>query len=227
MDCYPGAVSTDFQRARRPEQREVRRNAILDAAQELLAEHPVRDISLREIARRLGGSKSGIVGYYETREALFLELLRRALRDWLDELDHELPAPDAATDDRVTEIWARSLARRPVLCELWSVLSSVLEHNVSVEAVRDFKLDHHAHLRRLAGMIAERLPGLPESAPIELVNTSVVLVAGLWPFANPTRAVREAIDDPRLASARIDFAATFARGLLVHIAGLRQLASCG
>ncbi|HEY4455343.1 MAG TPA: TetR family transcriptional regulator [Pseudonocardiaceae bacterium] len=218
-------MSTDFQRARRPEQREVRRNAILDAAQELLAEHPAQDISLREIARHLGGSKSGIVGYYETREALFLELLRRALRDWLDELGEELP--DTSTDDRVTEIWARSLARRPVLCELWSVLSSVLERNVSVEAVRDFKLDHHAHLRRLAAMIAERLPGLPESAPLELVNTSVVLVAGLWPFANPTRAVREAIDDPRLASAHIDFAATFARGLRVHVAGLRQLANCG
>jgi AcrR family transcriptional regulator len=231
----PAVEQADFQRARRPEQREVRRQAILDAAQELLSRQPAQDISLREIARQLGGSKSGIVRYYETREALFLELLHRALREWLDELEHRLPPPEAGPDDPVTpiaETWAGSLAERPVLCELWSMLSAVLERNVSAAAVREFKLGHLEHLRRLARLIAERVTGLDEAAAIELVNTSVVVTAGLWPFANPTPTVTEAIDDPRLASSHVDFAATFARNLRVLITGLRQLGastqtSCG
>ena len=215
----------DFQRARRPEQREARSNAILDAAQELLREHPARDISLREIARHLGGSKSGIVGYYETREALFLELLQRSRGDWLDELARLLP--DTTTVEEVTELWARSLAARPVLCELWSILSSVLERNVSVALIREFKLGNRRHLDRLAGLIAERIPGLDEPIATELVNTSVVLLAGLWPFANPAPNVREATDDPRLTSSHVDFPAFFARGLRVFIAGLLSQTSCG
>jgi AcrR family transcriptional regulator len=219
-------MSVDFQRARKPEQREVRRQAILDAAQALLAELPAQDISLREIARRLGGSKSGIVRYYETREALFLELLHRARAEWLDELDSRLPAPGASTDDLVTEVattWATSLAERPVLCELWSMLAGVLERNVSPAVIRDFKLGNREQLRRLARMVAERLPGLDDAAAVELVETSVVVTAGLWPFANPTPAVREAIDDPRLASSHVDFAATLRRDLRVLITGLLQL----
>jgi AcrR family transcriptional regulator len=183
----------------------VRRQAILDAAQQLLSELPAAEISLREIARRLGSSKSGIVRYYETREALFLELLQRAQREWLDELETRLPSADAGA---VAAFWATSLAARPLLAELWSMLPSVLERNVSADSIRAFKLANREILDRLAELVAARLPGLTGPAAVELVNTSVSMIVGLWPFVNPAPAVREAIDDPRLASSRIDFAAS-------------------
>jgi AcrR family transcriptional regulator len=220
-----------FQRARKPEQREVRRQAILDAAQELLAEMPAADISLREIARRLGGSKSGIVRYYETREALFLELLQRARQEWLDELENRLPPPGGNGDDQeglvreITNQWAGSLAERPVLCELWSMLAAVLERNVSPASIRAFKLGNREQLTRLAHMIRTRIPGLQPAAADELVNTSVVVIVGLWPFANPTQAVREAIEDPRLAASRIDFAKHLSRTLQLLIRGLTPTVS--
>jgi hypothetical protein len=91
---------------------------------------------------------------------------------------------------------------------------------VSPANIRTFKLGNREHLLRLAHMIAQRLPRLGEAAADELVNTSVVVIAGLWPFANPGPAVREAIDDPRLASARVDFPQMLSRTLQVLIAGL-------
>ena len=215
-----------FRRARKPEQREMRRQAMLEAAQELLGEMPAAEISLREIARRLGGSKSGIVRYYETREALFLELLQRARQEWLDELERRLPPPGRAADDaealvrEITDVWAGSLAERPVLCELWSMLSAVLERNASPESIRAFKLGNRAQLDRLAYLVAQRVPRLSAAAADELVNTSVVVIVGLWPFANPTPAVREAIDDPRLAASHVDFAPVLSRTLQVFISGL-------
>ncbi len=224
MEFTPEAAVA-FQRARKPEQREVRRKAILDAAQELLTEMPAADISLRQIARRLGGSKSGIVRYYETREALFLELLQRERQEWLDELENRLP-PGGNGDDQeelvreVTNLWAGSLAERPVLCELWSMLAAVLERNVSPASIRAFKLGNREQLVRLAHMIRTRIPGLQPAAADELVNTSVVVIVGLWPFANPTQAVREAIDDPRLPASHVDFAQSLSRTLQVLIRGL-------
>ena len=224
-----GAAITDFQRARRPEQRELRRQAILDAAQGLLGELPAAEISLREIARRLGGSKSGVVRYYETREALFLELLQRARQKWLDELDDRLPPPAPAEADaaalvrEVADVWATSLAEHRVLCELWSMLAAVLERNVSAESIRAFKLGNREHLDHLASLIGRRLPQLDAATATELVNTSVVVIVGLWPFANPAPAVREAIADPRLAASRIDFADSLSRTLQVMIRGLVAL----
>lgn len=218
-----------FQRARRPQQQQLRRQAILDTAQELLGELPGQHISLREIARRLGGSKSGIVRYYQTREELFLELLDRARREWLDDLERRLPAsqtdPDEAIDEIAT-VWAQSLAERPVLCELWSMLASVLERNASAEVIRAFKLRNHDDQLRLGRQIVARLPGLDDASAAELVNTCIVITIGLWPFANPAPEVLKATEDPRLASSRIDFAESFSRSVRVLIAGLLQL-GCG
>ena len=54
---------------------------VLDAAEALLAEMPVEEISLRELGRRLGVSKTHVVRYFESREGVFLELTGHALRE--------------------------------------------------------------------------------------------------------------------------------------------------
>jgi hypothetical protein len=96
----------------------------------------------------------------------------------------------------------------------------VLERNVSPESIRSFKLENRKVLIRLSRLIAGHVPGLANEAAEELVNISVSFLIGLWPFANPTPAVREAIDDPRLEASRIDFVDSFSRALQVFIAGL-------
>jgi AcrR family transcriptional regulator len=220
-----GNGQLDFQRARRPEQREIRKQAILDTAASLLGEKQLTDISLRELGRRSGISKTNIGRYFESREAVFFELLNRTLSDWLDEIDADLPPAPAPGEpapaaDLLTAAWARSLAGQPLLCELWSSLGSVLERNLSAEAVRTFKLTNLALRQRLAVLVQARAPQLTDAAANELVNLSVVLLTGLWPFANPSPSVMEATDDARLLDARIDFADRFGRALQLAVTGL-------
>jgi AcrR family transcriptional regulator len=79
-----------FQRARSEEQREARRQAILAAAAAMLAEMPVADVTLNELSRRSGLAKSNVLRYFESREAVLLELLDAAWQDWLGQLDEDL-----------------------------------------------------------------------------------------------------------------------------------------
>ena len=81
-----------FQRARSPEQRAERRRSILDTASVMLAEMPVADVTLNELARRVGLAKSNVLRYFDSREAVLLELLHAALQEWLDALRSDLPA---------------------------------------------------------------------------------------------------------------------------------------
>ncbi|MDX6524592.1 MAG: hypothetical protein QOI43_103, partial [Gaiellales bacterium] len=60
-----------YQRARSAEHKEERREAILAAARELAAERSVREVSLGDIARRVGLAKSNVLRYYETREEVY------------------------------------------------------------------------------------------------------------------------------------------------------------
>lgn len=229
-----GGPPPEFQRARSAEQREARRTAILAVAAELLDEMPVSDVSLRELSRRVGLSKTNVVRYFETREAVFFELLNRSVGEWLDALPADLPpAPadrPAGTGDvqgaepvhpaAVVDAWARSLARRPLICALWSALGTELERNISAEAVRDFKIAHADLQVRLADLVRKRVPALTPSGARELVALSVVVVAGLWPFANPSTSVAEAVEDPRLAHTRVDFAERLSRALVLGVTGL-------
>ena len=81
---------TVFQRARSKEQREVRRRAILDTAAAMLAEMPAAQLTLNELSRRVGLAKSNVLRYFESREAVLLELLDALSREWLDQLATEL-----------------------------------------------------------------------------------------------------------------------------------------
>jgi AcrR family transcriptional regulator len=208
-----------FQRARRPEQRELRRQEILDAAEALLAEMPAEDISLRELGRRLGVSKTHVVRYFESREGVFLELLNRLRLCWLEALATEWPAAPCEPD-RVMRAWADSLAARPVLCQLWSLLPSVLERNVSAGTVRSFKFTDLQHRTTLANLVSDRVPTLGADDALTLTRYAVVALVGLWPFSNPTPTIVEATADPRLAASRVDFAAMYGDILQTTLAGL-------
>src|ERR1700690_4367321 len=89
---YTGAVMTaeTYQRARRPEQKLERRDAILGAARELALRDGVRTVSLADIAARVGIHKSALLRYFETREQIFLELTAQAWLGWARALHDEL-----------------------------------------------------------------------------------------------------------------------------------------
>lgn len=207
-----------FRRARSAEQREERRTTILRAASDLLEVHPVRDISLRELARRVDLSKTNVVRYFETREAVFFALLNQELDHWLAVLPGELgEGKDGKT---LAAAFASSLARRPTICKLWSALGGELESNISPEAVRGFKLAHSDRQAGVAQALCAAMPGLGKAEAREFVSAAIILAAGLWPFANPSADVLEALKHPELASSRVEFARQLTRLFQLVMAGL-------
>ncbi|WP_435131004.1 TetR/AcrR family transcriptional regulator [Actinacidiphila sp. bgisy144] len=161
-----------FQRARSEEQREIRRRAILDTAAAMLDEMPVAEVSLNELSRRVGLAKSNVLRYFESREAVLLELLDDFLGSWLAELADELAAgieADAAPDaraGRLAEILSRSLADRKVLCDLFGAQGGVLEHNVSVEVVKRHKRSSLARLADMTALVRRHVPELGDDTQL-------------------------------------------------------------
>lgn len=224
-------AAPDFRRARRPEQRDQRRRAILAVAEELLAERAIAEITLREIACRVGLASSNVLRYFESREAIFLELFDAAYGDWLAALRSavaELPGgrDGAAAASRVAELWAGSLAARPSLCEMWSCLAAVLERNVSAELVMRFKLRIVERHTALAELTAAAVPGLAKTEALEVASLASTFVAGLWPLANPGPAVVEASAHLPAAAVHVDFAGRMERLLVLLMAGERAIGRC-
>ena len=216
-----------FQRARSEEQREARRRAILGAAAAMLTEMPVSDLTLNELSRRAGLAKSNVLRYFESREAVLLELLDSAWQDWLAQLDRDLtgtvdPAvPVAARSGQLAGAIAASLAGRPVLCDLISAQAAVLEHNVSPQVAARYKRATMAGIAALGGLMLRCVPELGELDSVKLAGATVLTAGALWPHTQPSAAMLAAYEaDPDLAALRLDFTATLGEMLEVMIAGL-------
>ncbi len=218
---------TTFQRARRPEQVAARRAAILTAAAEMLAERQVADISLRELAGRVGLAKSNVLRYFDSREAIFLEVLDRTWTAWLDELDLDPGRPRTrhARETRVATAIAASLTAEPLLCDLFAAMASVLERNISLDVARDFKRRFTANTGRLAGLVRAAVPVLDDAAATHFAGAVVVLVAGLAPHATPTDVVATAAAELGLPCGADLFADGLTEGLVNQLVGLAARAT--
>ncbi|MGW9029752.1 hypothetical protein ACWGQ5_37690 [Streptomyces sp. NPDC055722] len=64
---------------------------------------------------------------------------------------------------------------------------------------------------RLADIIHARVPDLDRAAAHEPASATIVLIAGLWPFAHPGPTVVEAVEDSALLAAHVDFPARYSR----------------
>lgn len=210
-----------WQRARRPEQKQERRDTILGAAVELLDEEGLEATTLSAIARTAEISKANLYRYFESREAILLEVTLEETREWIEALAAAL-RPLAGSGDlaAVADALARSLHERPRLCTLLSALASVLEHNVGVEVVVEFKRRFHGLLTEIVAAVIAAVPGLA-AADAELFLRSVFfVVVGTWPAANPPPAVAEALERDELAGLCVDFAATVRTHAYVLLRGL-------
>ena len=221
-----------FQRARSEEQREARRRAILGAAAAMLAEMPVAEVTLNELSRRAGLAKSNVLRYFESREAVLLELLDSAWQDWLVQLDRDLvgaldrSAPAAARSGQLAGAVAASLAARPMLCDLISAQAAVLEHNVSPQVAAQYKRASMTGIAALGGLMLRCVPELGELDAVKLAGVTIMTTGALWPHTQPSAAMLAAYQaDPSLAAMRIDFAATVREILEVLVAGLLARAS--
>jgi len=220
------ASAETFQRARRPEQKLRRQDAILGAARDLARRDGVRNVSLADIAGRVGIHKSALLRYFETREQIFLELTAEAWRDWVQALRGELgPAAEDSAErgsaELVADVFARSFGDRPLLCDLIAHTPLNLERNVSPEAVRRYKLTSLGAVDEAAALVQRVLPELTVDEGREFVAAIASLAGAVWQIANPGPALAGLYaSDPALGLACVDLVPRLRRTAEILLAGL-------
>jgi AcrR family transcriptional regulator len=213
-----------FQRARTDEQRSQRRRHILDTTAAMLTEMPVAELSLNKLSRRVCLAKANVLRYFESREAVLLELLDTETRSWLDELREEHAASEGAArarGDRLADLLATSMARRPVLCDLLSAQGAVLEQNISTETGIRHKQAARQSLRDLVRIVLRHLPELGPDGAAALAESTLLTAMAAWQCSRPSQAMLAVYaSDPELAAMRLDFTDLVRRTTAVTAAGL-------
>lgn len=225
MERGSGSREVAFLRARRPEQKEQRYAAIFGAARRLALRDGVGAVSLGAIAADVGVHKSALLRYFATREEIFLRIAETEWQSWADGVVNELGEVEV-DDARLVSILARSLADRPLFCQLLTYSALTLERNVPLEALRRSKRAAFDAASQVAAAVHTSLPALARDACLELVTMTGVMSAGLWQIAHPSPAVAALHEEPELRAGQgtspIRFDDRVSRFIGVYLEGLRH-----
>jgi hypothetical protein len=106
---------------------------------------------------------------------------------------------ESPTAKTVASAFAITLADRGMFCDLLAQAPLNLERNVSVEAVRAFKLVTHNEVDSIVEVMRRLLPDLTDRDCIDIIATATSLSGALWQMANPGPEVAALYrSDPRM-----------------------------
>ena len=163
------------QRARSAEQKALRRQAVLEAAETYFQEVGFETFSMAQLGKRSGVAKGTLYLYFDTREALFLTLYEQSLMRW------SRGFIDALSDDITSEAYAKLLYRTAladgVFLPLLIRLEHVIEHNVAIPRLIESKRVFINQVEAVAAATSTALR-LSTAQATEVVKTMGVLLIG-------------------------------------------------
>lgn len=196
----------EFIRARSPEQKEQRLDEIKGAVRRQFAVRPYHEITLTTIAEELGWSRANLYKYVTTKEEIFLLLTADECDAYFEALLAALPEGAELAPAEAAEAWADVAAAHQEYFRLGDLLTTIVETNVTVERLMDFKRGYYAHVDEMR----ERLPKVTGTAPerverllLAIYYHATGLVSSCW--SNPL--IAEALRRLEIERPETDFRA--------------------
>jgi TetR/AcrR family fatty acid metabolism transcriptional regulator len=172
----------DSPRSLKDRQREERERLILEAAEELLAEKGYHEMSIDEIAARVGVSKGTVYLHFSSKEELVLAYLSRGMRRFMQE----------ATDALNTS--ASPSAKLRALMELFYVgvfkgrhnhFTALYENPELRNRMLDKKREFHGQWDALSQRVSQVFDEGKARGEFDATIPTSVLVSLFWSLASP------------------------------------------
>lgn len=192
------------QRAMGSEDKEFRRQAILDAVEKLFVKHPDRMASVAEVAGAAGLAKGTVYLYFPSKEQMLLALHERHVAHFFSELMKKLAEPGPLDFDDIFPVTRDHLIRRPGYLELTSRCFGLMDREIPKDAAIEFK-SRVAQTLSAAGALLERHFGMPAGAGVALLLHSYGLIVGLWQLLHPNERLGSAMKRPELRLLNRDY----------------------
>ena len=208
------------QRAMGIADKEVRRHAILDAAEALFLEHPDRMASVAEVAEAAGLAKGTVYLYFPSKEEMLLALHERHVTAFFTELIGRLEGERTMGYDEIWEITQRHIIRGPGYLDLTSRCFGIMDREVPVERALQFKMEVGAALARAGAGLERHFPTLSPGEGISVLCNSYGLMVGLWQLMHPNQRFGEAMQRPELRMFHRDYESEVERAVRALWSGI-------
>ena len=211
---------SNFQRARSDEQKAQRMDEIKKVASSLFKKHPYHEITLSTIGEGLGWSRANMYKYVTSKEEIFLQLAADARDAYFSALVGAFKGKNNFTKQEVSKKWASVANNNRGWAIYGSILISIIETNVTLERLKQFKREYYNWVDVLTEKVAPKI-GVPTSSFQAFLNTIHYHEVGLSGFCTMNPLAKQAIKELGVARASLDFETEMQKFVLMCLEGYR------
>ena len=171
-----------------------RKEEIINACEKLYQTMSFKEITLKEIGKETSFSRTSIYNYFQTKEEIFLALLKREYDLWVEQLKEAADTHDAMTDDEIADVLASTLCDRKQLLKIMSMNHYDLEDNSRMEPLVEFKISYGNSMKAVMELLEKFRTDMDEKRRQEFVYSFFPFMFGIFPYTVVTEKQREAME---------------------------------
>ncbi|SFT01779.1 TetR/AcrR family transcriptional regulator [Marininema halotolerans] len=212
----------EFSRARTNEQKQQRIEDVAKATAYLYDTLPYEEITFAAIAKETGFARSNLYIYFSSKEEILLHILICDMQSWYEQIESSFHVRRSYTIEETMEVWTDALVQNERHLSLLSILFTVLEKNVTVEALTKFKEDLLEIQLKCYQLLQGLFPSAPDDELQQFLLSSFALAQGLYPMTRLTKVQMKAIENCALGYVPPNFRDSYLKASIQLLQGILE-----
>jgi len=175
-----------------------RENEIIDACAKLYENMSFREITIKKIGNETSFTRTSIYNYYQTKEEIFLSLLKREYDSWSEDLSNYINSSKEIDRAEFADILAHSLEKRKTMLRLVSMNLNDIEENSRLEKLVEFKISYGKSVNMVRKCLNKFCLDMSEDEKDNFIFIFFPFIYGIYPYSTVTQKQREAMTQAKI-----------------------------
>ena len=175
------------------EKTNARKEEIVNACEKLYQTMSFKEITLKDISRETSFSRTSIYNYFQTKEEIFLALLKREYDEWIRQLQEKIEASATMSDDEIAESLAQTLNEHQQLLKIMSMNHYDLEENSRMDLLVELKKSYGNALQTVDKLLEKFRTDMDHAKREAFVYSFFPFMFGIYPYTVVTEKQKEAM----------------------------------
>lgn len=175
-----------------------RKREIISACEQLYKTTGFKEITLKEIGKVTSFTRTSIYNYFQTKEEIFLEILRNEYVLWIDEMQKIMNENMELSRAEFAKKIARSLENREQLLKILSMNMYDMEKNSRIENLIEFKKTYGKSISTMLCCVEKFFPNSSSGDRDTFIYQFFPFVYGVYPYTRVTDKQKRAMEDANI-----------------------------
>lgn len=172
-----------------------RKDEIVNACEQLYQSVGFKEVTLKEIATITSMTRTSIYNYFQTKEEIFMEILKREYQLWIARLQDIMNENDTLSIEQLSDKLSRSLEERVQLLKILSMNMYDMEANARIENLVEFKKVYGEAVHTVIVCVQKYFPKSSVEDRLTFAYQFFPFIYGIYPYTEVTEKQKKAMKD--------------------------------